>query len=740
MSWGYADDLALAVTKLCSLGPLLKHIEQFNAASGSSSSPTKTYLVSTRNVPKDELQRLIPLPWTIQTRDSAKYLGILLGRDVTVSDIFAAPLAELQPRTEQYLPSKTMYSLTNRIIIANAFLSPILSFHQRFFLMPAAVTATARAAIREWVSPGRLLGYDHLCRDTASGGLAQPLRDVHVLNVSSLLSRRIIPSAVALSMTKHNNDIERHIHQAGRVFETHCKHPPPQDSLRSDIFLRLQKAQHFGLKALSNQIRSRRQTDPDNAKELAKAVFKNLQNLPQHTPHLLKYHGLRLIFNALPTRMRTRHWAGNSGKSTQCPLCDEGLDALSHLHTECKVTHQAKGKIFAHCSEKSIIDNLTMADNATFSLLSPQSPLQSLHIIAFSHALWSARNLPNKGHPELVKHIQETFNSHLNAAQPRPRKRRNRTAEKQEFEALYNTLANDSLRYFTDGSSLGNPGPSGAGVVCFYEHKLIYSKSKALGISTNNIAELEGLLIALLHAITWSQERAARPRKTIYIFCDNRYAISVTDGRWTARSHRSLVKQLQDSLVSLRKLTSVHLYWVPGHADIAGNEAADQLAKQGANLPASLPPDPSLTDPTPPSPNLPDLTTPPVAKKPRTEDQRTALDPSRAGNAPARRGQRTRQPVRKLFPGVDFSAIHQTSRKRPRTDEAIVSSIFPTNRPPLQPCIHGCLPIDRISLPKCPLCVEDVRRLITLPESSHVELPELPWPEPHTAQYPYDLP
>ena len=228
--------------------------------------------------------------------------------------------------------------------------------------------------------------------------------------------------------------------------------------------------------------------------------------------------------------------------------------------------------------------------------------------------------------------------------------------------------------------------------------------------------------------------------KTIYIFCDNRYAISVTDGRWTARSHRPLVKQLQDSLESLRKLTSVHLYRVPGHADIAGNEAADQLAKQGANPPASHPPDPCLTDPTPPPPNFPDLATPPVAKKPRTEDQRTALDPSRAGNAPARRGHRTRQPVRKLFPGVDFSAIHQTSRKRPRTDEAVVSSIFPTNRPPLQPCIHGCLPIDRISLPKCPLCVEDVRRLITLPESSHVELPELPWLEPHTAQYPYDLP
>ena len=32
LTWGYADDLALAVTELRTLGPLLQHIEAFNAA------------------------------------------------------------------------------------------------------------------------------------------------------------------------------------------------------------------------------------------------------------------------------------------------------------------------------------------------------------------------------------------------------------------------------------------------------------------------------------------------------------------------------------------------------------------------------------------------------------------------------------------------------------------------------------------------------------------------------------
>ena len=32
----------------------------------------------------------------------------------------------------------------------------------------------------------------------------------------------------------------------------------------------------------------------------------------------------------------------------------ERLDTLCHMHTECKVTHQAKRKVFTHCSDKSI--------------------------------------------------------------------------------------------------------------------------------------------------------------------------------------------------------------------------------------------------------------------------------------------------------------------------------------------------------------------------------------------------
>ena len=48
------------------------------------------------------------------------------------------------------------------------------------------------------------------------------------------------------------------------------------------------------------------------------------------------------------------------------------------------------------------------------------------------------------------------------------------------------------------------------------------------------------------------------------------------------RANKALVAIVQQSLADLRKLTPVTLMWVPGHADIGGNDVADALAKRGA--------------------------------------------------------------------------------------------------------------------------------------------------------------
>ena len=51
---------------------------------------------------------------------------------------------------------------------------------------------------------------------------------------------------------------------------------------------------------------------------------------------------------------------------------------------------------------------------------------------------------------------------------------------------------------FTDGASRGNPGEAGIGFVIRDTHgKVLYAGTKYLGITTNNVAEWNGLLVGL---------------------------------------------------------------------------------------------------------------------------------------------------------------------------------------------------------------------------------------------------
>ena len=55
---------------------------------------------------------------------------------------------------------------------------------------------------------------------------------------------------------------------------------------------------------------------------------------------------------------------------------------------------------------------------------------------------------------------------------------------------------------YADGSSRGNPGPSGIGIVIFNADeplKPLHEISKYIGITTNNVAEYE----AVIHALKW---------------------------------------------------------------------------------------------------------------------------------------------------------------------------------------------------------------------------------------------
>lgn len=124
---------------------------------------------------------------------------------------------------------------------------------------------------------------------------------------------------------------------------------------------------------------------------------------------------------------------------------------------------------------------------------------------------------------------------------------------------------------YADGACRGNPGPAGAGVILMYnEHlKLI---SHGLGHSTNNIAELTAVLVALEHIKDNS--------KKIILYTDSQYVIGQLSKNWATNKNKELVEFLKGKIEDY----NIEFRWVKGHSGDTWNEEADRLAVKGINL------------------------------------------------------------------------------------------------------------------------------------------------------------
>lgn len=141
-----------------------------------------------------------------------------------------------------------------------------------------------------------------------------------------------------------------------------------------------------------------------------------------------------------------------------------------------------------------------------------------------------------------------------------------------------------SLVIFTDGSSLGNPGPGGYGsVIVFPQLDEVIELGGNKTHTTNNEMELTAVIAALSYV-------AANTAET-HIFTDSSYVISgITQwvhgwkkNNWKTKTGNDVANQFSWkqllSLVEERAATSsVHWHHVPGHVGVVGNERCDVIA------------------------------------------------------------------------------------------------------------------------------------------------------------------
>jgi ribonuclease HI len=120
---------------------------------------------------------------------------------------------------------------------------------------------------------------------------------------------------------------------------------------------------------------------------------------------------------------------------------------------------------------------------------------------------------------------------------------------------------------YTDGACSGNPGPAGAGFIVIPPGQSPREGCESLGIGTNNVAEITGILRAI----------EGIPRNVVaVVHTDSKYAIGVLSLGWKAKANKELIAKTRAVLEGRR----VRFVYVPGHAGIPLNERADELARE----------------------------------------------------------------------------------------------------------------------------------------------------------------
>jgi ribonuclease HI len=133
---------------------------------------------------------------------------------------------------------------------------------------------------------------------------------------------------------------------------------------------------------------------------------------------------------------------------------------------------------------------------------------------------------------------------------------------------------------FTDGACSGNPGPGGWGaLICSPEGDNELTGGAAE--TTNNRMELLAAIEAL---------KSLPDGSTICLTTDSVYVKDGITGwikNWKARGWKTAAKKpvknidLWQALDSQAQRHQIEWRWIKGHAGHAGNERADELARQG---------------------------------------------------------------------------------------------------------------------------------------------------------------
>ena len=141
------------------------------------------------------------------------------------------------------------------------------------------------------------------------------------------------------------------------------------------------------------------------------------------------------------------------------------------------------------------------------------------------------------------------------------------------------------INIYTDGSSKGNPGRGGYGVIIKMKNETI-ELSQGYRLTTNNRMELLAVIVGL--------EYIQEENSLVLITSDSKYVIdSVVKGwvfNWEKKGFRKKKNQdLWKRFLVIYKKHNISFKWIRGHSGHIENERCDQLAvSASSNLPLKV--------------------------------------------------------------------------------------------------------------------------------------------------------
>ena len=140
---------------------------------------------------------------------------------------------------------------------------------------------------------------------------------------------------------------------------------------------------------------------------------------------------------------------------------------------------------------------------------------------------------------------------------------------------------NRLIKIYTDGSSIGNPGPGGYGLIMeWVGNNLIKEFSKGFIKTTNNRMELLAVIIGL--------ELLKKDGFDVVVFSDSKYVVDAVKKKWLFGWEKNNFKKkknidLWKRFLIVYKKHNVKFEWIKGHNNHPQNERCDYLAVEAAN-------------------------------------------------------------------------------------------------------------------------------------------------------------